>query len=75
MSYVTIVDIARAYENDTRDTGILARAFRRAHEALKEINRYNHLSNDLEAYLFDLAKYGMGEDVEKPLPQSFGLQE
>ncbi len=42
--------------------------------ALGEIDRYNGLHNDLDAYLNFLAAWGMGKLNEKPNRQDFGLE-
>ena len=34
---------------------------------------YNHIHNDLEAYLFHVAEWGLGTRGERPDPKSFGL--
>lgn len=47
----------------------------RAHTALKEIKKYNPLHNDLEAYLYDMAEWGMGNLEVRPSPSIFGLME
>ena len=59
---MTDVLLAHAHSETVGATGNLARAFIRAYEALREINKYNRIHNDLEAYLFDLAEWGMGDE-------------
>mgnify|MGYP001605110672 CR=1 FL=1 len=41
--------------------------------ALEETNRFNSIHNDIEAYLFDVAEWGMGRGKEKPDPKVFGV--
>jgi len=41
--------------------------------ALETIQHYNRVHNDLEAYLYDLAEWGMGKTDTKPDPGSYGL--
>ena len=53
----------------------LAYELARAHEALIKIKEYNHIHNDLEAYLFHVAEWGLGTREERPDPKSFGLPE
>jgi len=48
--------------------------FNDAIEALETIRHYNHVSNDLEAYLNDVAAWGMGR-TPKPNPKDFGIEE
>ena len=72
---MTPLQLAQQNSDLVGGLGELARAFLRAHAALQEINRYNRMHNDLEAYLFEIAKWGMGETEEHPKPESFGLLE
>ncbi len=51
-----------------------AEALRRARVALSEIARYNNVRNDLDAYLSDLADWGMGEREQRPDPKQYGLK-
>lgn len=44
-----------------------------ATEALKEIVSLNRLRNDLDAYLFTLANWGLGKEEKRPVPKDFGL--
>ena len=46
----------------------------KAQEALKEIKAFNRLRNDLDAYLYDLAEWGIGESISKPDRASFGIK-
>lgn len=41
-------------------------------EVITELKRYNKLHNDLDAYLFQLCEYALGQD-EKPIKEDFGL--
>ncbi len=45
---------------------------RRAYEALIEIQSHNEVHNDLENYLFEVAKWGMGDRRDRPDPAEFG---
>ncbi len=45
----------------------------RARTALAEIDSYNRIGNDLDAYLGLLAEWGLGNRDVKPNPQDFGL--
>ena len=47
--------------------------FNNARQALAEINEYNHIRNDLDAYLFDLAEWGLGLRKDRPNKKDFGL--
>lgn len=71
---MTVIELAEVYSEMVGGMGELARAFLSARGALAEINSYNHISNDLQAYLFDLAEWGMSESDDRPQPESFGLQ-
>ena len=46
----------------------------KAYAALKELNARNPLHNDLEAYLFDVAEWGLGQRDERPDPAFYGLE-
>ncbi len=48
--------------------------FNDAVEVLETIFHYNRVNNDLEAYLSDLALWGMGR-MPKPDPKSYGIEE
>lgn len=48
-------------------------AFERLRAALVEIKGFNRLRNDLDAYLFEVAKYALGETDEKPSKKDYGL--
>ena len=52
----------------------LSEANDRMRMALLEINQYNNINNDLQAYLFDVAKWGMGEIESKPIPTDYGIR-
>lgn len=41
--------------------------------ALLEIKNLNRINNDLEAYLYEVAKWGLGES-EKPNPVDYGIE-
>jgi hypothetical protein len=45
----------------------------RAIEALNIIERYNPLRNDLDAYLLEVCKYGLGLREDLPEPKDYGL--
>lgn len=47
----------------------------RALTALDELKRWNRIHNDLEAYLFEVARWGQGETDEQPKPEDFGVYE
>ena len=42
--------------------------------ALKEIQKYNNLHNDLDTYLFEIAEWGLGIRVIKPSPVDYSLE-
>ena len=42
--------------------------------ALEIIMKNNHMRNDLEAYLFYIARWGLGKGP-KPNPKHFGIEE
>jgi len=44
-----------------------------AHSALRILLSHNRLHHDLDAYLMDVAKWGLGEITEQPDPINFGL--
>lgn len=67
--------LALRYKDEDSDIGFLARSFLDACAVLKEINRFNRINNDLEAYLHDLAEWAIEGDGERPNPESFGLKE
>lgn len=71
---IPIIDFAKQQMNTAGEVGILAKAFVNAHLALSEIQKYNGIHNDLEAYLFDLTEWGMGERKDMPKPEDFGLK-
>ena len=49
-------------------------ALNRARAALGIIQKYNHLRNDLDGYLYGVVEWGLGEIPEQPKPESFGLK-
>ena len=59
-----IAEFIRALGNDLE----------KAREALREINQYNLIHNDLEAYLYEVTKWGLGVLDEKPKLEDFGLK-
>ena len=75
MNAVELLKLAEHHLEMIGADGELACAYLRAREALREINRHNRLNNDLDAYLFDLAEWGIGETDERPKLESFGLSE
>ena len=70
---MTTIELAQMHSEMVGETGKLARAYLRACEALKEINRYNHINNDLQAYLFAIAEWGISGDIDRPQPDSYGI--
>jgi hypothetical protein len=42
-------------------------------EALEEIKKYNRLRNDLDAYLYEVADWGLGIRKEPPNPEDYGI--
>lgn len=42
-------------------------------EALKIIQAFNGMRNDLDAYLYDIAEWGLGKRKDKPKKEDFGL--
>jgi hypothetical protein len=71
---MTTIELAEKHSEMPGTVGELACALLRACEALSEISRYNRVRNDLEAYLADVAEWGMGEMEDRPNPTLFGLQ-
>lgn len=47
----------------------------RARIALEETNRFNNLGNDLDAYLFAMAEWGMEKLDIQPNPENYGLSQ
>ena len=43
-------------------------------EALEEYKKYNSIRNDLDAYLFALGEYALGESDEDPNPEDYGIK-
>ena len=41
--------------------------------ALKEYQKYNRIRTDLDAYLFHMGEWALGEDDEKPKPEYYGI--
>ena len=46
-----------------------------AREALEEIQKYNRIGNDLDAYLYELTEWALGKQEEKPNPKNYGVWE
>ena len=44
-------------------------------EALEEYQKYNTIRNDLDAYLFALGEYALGESITDPDPKDYGIKE
>lgn len=55
------------------DVDIYEIALNKAYEALRELKKYNPLHNDTEAYLFEVAKWGLMERPKRPDPKDYGL--
>lgn len=51
----------------------LRAGLKRAKEALKEIQKYNRISNDLDAYIWEMARYGLWQEENKPNPKDYGI--
>jgi hypothetical protein len=49
---------------------------KRLKEALREVQKYNRLSTDLDAdaYLVAITNWGLGEILEKPNPEDYGIE-
>ena len=45
----------------------------RAIEALEEIKKRNRLRNDLDAYLYEVANWGLGIREDAPDPEDYGV--
>lgn len=45
-----------------------------AHKALEEIKKFNRVGNDLDAYLLEVAKFGLGLNETMPEPSDYGLE-
>lgn len=45
----------------------------KAVNALKIIQEFNRLHNDKEAYLYEVAEWGLGARRTKPNPEDFGI--
>jgi len=41
--------------------------------ALQEMMQFNRIRNDLEAYLYALGEWALGDIKEKPNPEDYGL--
>lgn len=69
---MSAIDLAKQHIGKVGGRGDLSRALIRAYAALEEINHYNRIHNDLDAYLYVVAEWGMGGE---PFPNAaaFGL--
>jgi hypothetical protein len=47
----------------------------RLEEALREYQRFNHIRNDFDAYLWEMGRWALGEIDEKPSRKDYGLPE
>jgi len=45
----------------------------RLRDALKITHRYNRLSHDLDAYLYEVVEWGLGNIEQEPNPEDYGL--
>lgn len=50
-----------------------AKDFDNMEEALNIHQEYNNIGNDLKAYLWEIAEWGLGNKKEKPNPEDYGL--
>ena len=41
--------------------------------ALKILQKYNHINNDLQAYLYEVGEYGLGNRETLPTREEYGL--
>ena len=46
----------------------------KATKALRIIKSFNHLRNDLDAYLFEVCLSGIGERKDWPDPKDYGIE-
>ena len=44
-------------------------------QILKEIQKYNLIKNDLDAYLFELVEFALGRRIDRPEPEDYGIEE
>ena len=44
-----------------------------AEQALEEIKRFNRLRGDLDAYLYEVANWGLGLRKGKPVPEDYSI--
>lgn len=70
---MTDIERAEAFAAVPGAAGDLARAYLKAHTALVEILKYNRIGNDEDAYLYEIAHWGMGNCTPRPDPSEFGL--
>jgi hypothetical protein len=45
----------------------------RAQEALYILREFNNIKNDIDAYLWDIIEWGLGERRERQVPQQYGI--
>ena len=43
-------------------------------EALLEYQKFNPIRNDLDAYLYHMGEWALGESAIKPTPVDYGIQ-
>lgn len=48
---------------------------KRATEALTEILKHHNIKNDLDAYLYEVARYGLGQVEKRPESKYYGVGE
>lgn len=51
----------------------MIQAGEKAIRALKEIQKYNSIHNDLESYLFEVGEYGLGQSSSFPNCEDYGI--
>lgn len=51
---------------DSDDLKEVKKSLKKARKALTELKRYNQVRNDLQAYLWEVAKFGLGERKSMP---------
>lgn len=61
-------------ENCQNQLGALENSTEKKIEALKIIIHYNRINNDLDRYLLDLAKWGLGRLPDKPNIKDYGIE-
>lgn len=65
MEYINSVD-GKAHQSAVNIIG-------RLEYAVEEHRKYNHIHNDLEAYLWEVIEYATGKTQEKPNRDDYGL--